>query len=167
MSGAKHHPNITCEPWSSTAEVVISKTVLHLLGPERHDMSIRKSNALHMNVTATISCTSVRYVIASSFLKSNEPSIPRLMRRNGFQGRIIKLAQKRKTVDKISATGTICTCCWVSTGILSTVLTHVFRDISESTRLPESNFNQYFDRLHSEIFNINGTIDKIKYNEAK
>ena len=108
LTGAKH-PNIIYEPRSSNAEVVISTTVLHVLDPERQDMSIRKSNALHMNVTATISCTSIRYVIAFSFLKSNEPPIPRLMKRNGFQGRIIKLAPKPKRVDKISATVTICT----------------------------------------------------------
>jgi len=62
-----------------------------------------------MNVTATICCTSIRYVIPVSFQKSNEPSIPRQMRRNGLKRRIIKLAQKSKRVDKISATETICT----------------------------------------------------------
>jgi len=109
LPGVKH-PHITCEPWSSTAEMVISKAVPHVLGPQRHDMSIRKYNALRMNAIAIISCTSIRYVTAFSFLKSNEPSIPRLMRRNGLQGRIIKLAQKSKRVHKISATVTICTC---------------------------------------------------------
>jgi len=108
LTGAKH-PNIIYEPRSSNAEVVISTTVLHVLDPERQDTSIRKSNALHMNVAATISCTSTRYVIALSFLKSNEPSIPRLMKRNGFQGRIIKLTLKPKRVDKINATVTIYT----------------------------------------------------------